>query len=447
MQGLESALAPRLRSSTPHRGISGHPPANRRSGPTTLGLAAIDRTHTAASHPAHCRRADSRARRRGAPRRPDRHRGTVRDARPGRSRRSHPARRGSTGRRATPPSRTGPRRFGRRPTTHPEELSPLEVAWKEADLVLALVEVDPGFDLDILRTWVAAVVPLVSAGRASGELLSTIAQLVREAGIDMPFALLEGADPQGPVARPPDRVDDAGRAAGGAVAMTTLRPERHLSSGVYARRSSPATPIGTRGSHLSPSARFRAVSATGRQPTVAPIPALSALSWFLWQGVWPARPDVSGALRRVSPSLADSSDDAGYASPQSDSAPSSQPTLIVADSAAAWCSLPRGIWLLPLTERWGLCALAAAGAAPIWQVSSPGCQRRRMASGEAFCFGSADVYVAARSRHRGAIPRCPADRDSFLESVRTVSTLRHAPAIPLGRWDLPIYASPSAATA
>ena len=79
----------------------------------------------------------------------------------------------------------------------------MEVAWKDADLVLALVEVDPGFDLDILRTWVSTVVPLVSAGRASGELLSTIAQLVTEAGIDMPFALLEGADPQGPVARPP----------------------------------------------------------------------------------------------------------------------------------------------------------------------------------------------------------------------------------------------------
>ena len=57
-----------------------------------------------------------------------------------------------------------------------------------------LVEVDPGIHLDIVRTWVNRIVPLVSAGRANAELLSTIAGLVAEAGLEMPFALLEGAD-------------------------------------------------------------------------------------------------------------------------------------------------------------------------------------------------------------------------------------------------------------
>ena len=38
------------------------------------------------------------------------------------------------------------------------------------------------------------IVPLVTAGRANGELLSTIAGLVAQAGLEMPFALLEGAD-------------------------------------------------------------------------------------------------------------------------------------------------------------------------------------------------------------------------------------------------------------
>ena len=68
------------------------------------------------------------------------------------------------------------------------------MVWSEVEVVLALLEVDPGIDLDILGTWVARIVPLVSAGRASRELLTTIAALIEEAGPEIPFALLEGAD-------------------------------------------------------------------------------------------------------------------------------------------------------------------------------------------------------------------------------------------------------------
>lgn len=88
----------------------------------------------------------------------------------------------------------GPRRTRRNPDRGHDELGELGAAWDEADLVLVLVEVDPGIHLDIVRSWVNRIVPLVTAGRANEELLSTIAGLVAQAGVEMPFALLEGAD-------------------------------------------------------------------------------------------------------------------------------------------------------------------------------------------------------------------------------------------------------------
>jgi len=88
----------------------------------------------------------------------------------------------------------GPRRSGRRPAHELEDLGELGEAWEDAELVLALVELDPGIDLDILRTWANRIVPLVSAGRAGRELLTTVAGLAAQTGLDMPFALLEGAD-------------------------------------------------------------------------------------------------------------------------------------------------------------------------------------------------------------------------------------------------------------
>jgi capsular polysaccharide biosynthesis protein len=88
----------------------------------------------------------------------------------------------------------GPRSTDRRPAPSLEELGDLGTLWEGADVVLALVELDPGIDLDLLGTWVSQVVPLVSAGRASAELLAAIAAFVEASGLEMPFALLEGAD-------------------------------------------------------------------------------------------------------------------------------------------------------------------------------------------------------------------------------------------------------------
>ncbi|MFC8501706.1 hypothetical protein ACFUC1_05065 [Pedococcus sp. NPDC057267] len=72
--------------------------------------------------------------------------------------------------------------------------APWREAWEQADVVLALVEVDPGIDAEHLRSWVGQVVPLVTAGDSSAELLETTAELVRAAGLALPFAMLVGAD-------------------------------------------------------------------------------------------------------------------------------------------------------------------------------------------------------------------------------------------------------------
>ena len=66
--------------------------------------------------------------------------------------------------------------------------------WDAADVVLALVEVDPGIDVENLTSWVEQVVPLVSAGRSTAELLQTTAELIRAAGLTLPFALMVGSD-------------------------------------------------------------------------------------------------------------------------------------------------------------------------------------------------------------------------------------------------------------
>lgn len=66
--------------------------------------------------------------------------------------------------------------------------------WDAADVVLVLAEVDPGIEVRHLSTWVDRVVPLVTAGAATAELLSTTGDLIREAGFELPFAMMVGCD-------------------------------------------------------------------------------------------------------------------------------------------------------------------------------------------------------------------------------------------------------------
>ncbi len=69
---------------------------------------------------------------------------------------------------------------------------PRDDAWKQADVVLALVEVDPAVGLEHLASWVDEAVVLVTAGRSSAERLRTTGELIRAAGLRLPFALMVG---------------------------------------------------------------------------------------------------------------------------------------------------------------------------------------------------------------------------------------------------------------
>ncbi|MGN6576025.1 MAG: hypothetical protein ACTHKG_10065 [Nocardioides sp.] len=63
-----------------------------------------------------------------------------------------------------------------------------------ADVELALVEVDPALGFEHLAAFVDEVVVLVTAGRSSAERLRTIGELIRAAGLRLPFALLVEAE-------------------------------------------------------------------------------------------------------------------------------------------------------------------------------------------------------------------------------------------------------------
>jgi capsular polysaccharide biosynthesis protein len=87
----------------------------------------------------------------------------------------------------------GPRGFAGNAVTH----LPADVrrgGWDTSDVVLALVEVDPGIEATHLASWVELVVPLVAAGRSTAELLETTGELVRAASLRLPFAMMVGAD-------------------------------------------------------------------------------------------------------------------------------------------------------------------------------------------------------------------------------------------------------------
>ena len=74
------------------------------------------------------------------------------------------------------------------------EDDPRRLVWEQADVVLVLASVQPGSDVELLSTWADDAVLLVTAGRSSAERLSTSAELVRSAGLRVPFAVMVSAD-------------------------------------------------------------------------------------------------------------------------------------------------------------------------------------------------------------------------------------------------------------
>ncbi len=211
VRGLDSALPPHAhhpaepeQQTTRARGGRDH----RVDGPTTLALAAIDDTDTASR--VLLAVADRRAREGSRVVLVDlTDHGSLEAAVRRRQRRRWPVG-AATGRAGTgddvrlpaalrPPGDAtlsrGPRPPARRHPTPSDPLGDLlRAEWDDADVALVLVEMDPGLDIDTFTTWTSRIVPLVSAGRASRELLRTVAGMVASAGLDMPFALVEGVD-------------------------------------------------------------------------------------------------------------------------------------------------------------------------------------------------------------------------------------------------------------
>lgn len=190
------------RGHAPHRGQRG---PGEPSGPTTLALAAIDDTDTAAR--VLLALADRRSQQGSRVVLVDlTDRGSLEAARRRRSDRAFGRAAGSgeeDGRSRPvllrPPGQAclsrGPLRAARRPSAPPDPSDDIRWAdWEDADVALVLVELDPGLDVDTLTTWTSCIVPLVSAGRASRELLHTVAEMVASAHLEMPFALAEGVD-------------------------------------------------------------------------------------------------------------------------------------------------------------------------------------------------------------------------------------------------------------
>lgn len=193
--GLSVALPPRQGGPAPVARGAGQGPRRRRTGPATLGVVAIDRDDIAAE--VLCLLAGGLA--------GDGVRVLLVDL----SASGALARRAATGgpvaatvatgdtelfRPANPTLAVGPRQVSRLREHQPAERQELRELWGNAEVVLVLLEVEPGTDLDIVATWVDRVVPLVSVGCASHDLLATVAALLGASGVVIPWALLEGAD-------------------------------------------------------------------------------------------------------------------------------------------------------------------------------------------------------------------------------------------------------------
>lgn len=72
--------------------------------------------------------------------------------------------------------------------------SALDVAWTQADVVLALATLSPALGAEHLRPWSSEAVAIVTAGRSSATLLHATGELIRLAGIRLDSAVLLRAD-------------------------------------------------------------------------------------------------------------------------------------------------------------------------------------------------------------------------------------------------------------
>jgi capsular polysaccharide biosynthesis protein len=74
------------------------------------------------------------------------------------------------------------------------ESAELLSAWRNADLLLSLVSLDPSNGSEHLATWATAVVAMVAAGRSSVTRLGAVGEMIRMAGVRMASVILIDAD-------------------------------------------------------------------------------------------------------------------------------------------------------------------------------------------------------------------------------------------------------------
>jgi capsular polysaccharide biosynthesis protein len=80
----------------------------------------------------------------------------------------------------------------------PEEPTPadqmLAGAWADADLLIALVPLDPALGGEFISTWAASAVPVITAGRSLASRIHATGEMIRLSGLPASGAVLVGAD-------------------------------------------------------------------------------------------------------------------------------------------------------------------------------------------------------------------------------------------------------------
>jgi len=76
----------------------------------------------------------------------------------------------------------------------PTDDNAIDVAWTQADVVLALATLSPALGAEHLRPWSSEAVAIVTAGRSSATLLHATGEMIRLAGIRLDSAILLRAD-------------------------------------------------------------------------------------------------------------------------------------------------------------------------------------------------------------------------------------------------------------
>jgi hypothetical protein len=69
-----------------------------------------------------------------------------------------------------------------------------ETEYLAADVVLVLANVDPAIGAEYLAAWATTAIVVLTAGESTTTRISAVGQMLRQAGLAIPLAILVGAD-------------------------------------------------------------------------------------------------------------------------------------------------------------------------------------------------------------------------------------------------------------